>query len=120
ERLADEVEERRRRASVGKHGEDVLDVDHPDDLVERFAVDREAAVPRLCEERDNILKRRAFLDRDDVGPRDGDVVDRLFAEMKEVTEHLALDRRKVADNAAAAALGPFFLGLVDDVFDLLA
>jgi len=40
--------------------------------------------------------------------------------MKEVAEHLALDRGQVADDVAAAAVLALFLGLVDDLFDLFA
>ena len=49
-----------------------------------------------------------------------DIVDRLFAEMEEVAQHLALDLRQVADDIAAAPLLPLFLGLVEDLFDLFA
>src|SRR3546814_16772030 len=82
-----------------KHREHVLDVDHPDHLVEIFAIDRQAAVSRLGEKGDDIREARAFINRDDVGTRHRDVVDRLLAEMEEVAQHLALYGREVADEA---------------------
>src|SRR3546814_492733 len=55
-----------------------------------------------------------------VGTRHRDVVDRLLAEMEEVAQHLALDGREVADDAAAPALAPLLFGLVDRLLDLFA
>src|SRR3546814_19208498 len=40
--------------------------------------------------------------------------------MEEVAQHLALDGREVADDAAAPALAPLLFGLVDRLLDLLA
>ena len=120
ERLAQQVEQRRRRAPFGEHGKHVLDVDHPDDLVERFAVDRQAAVPRVGKDGDDFLETGALRDRDDLAARHRHIIDRLLAEVEQVAQHLALDGRQVADDAAAAALRALFLGLVDDLFDLLA
>src|SRR3546814_4337803 len=100
--------------------EHFLDVDHPDHLVEMFAIDRQSAGPRCGNEVDDILEGRAFVDGDDVGARHRDVVDRLLAEMEKVAQHLAFDGRQVADDAAAAALGALLLGLVDRLLDLFA
>ena len=73
----------------------------------------------LGELRDDFIEAGAFGDGDDVGARHGDVVDRLLAEMEQVAQHLALDRRHIADDITTAPVVPLFLGLVDHLFDLL-
>src|SRR3546814_1453345 len=74
----------------------------------------------VCSSDLDSREARAFSNRDDVGTRHRDVVDRLLAEMEEVAQHLALDGREVADDAAAPALAPLLFGLVDRLLDLFA
>jgi hypothetical protein len=94
--------------------EDVLDVDHADDLIEAFAIDGEAAVAGVGKGTHQVFEADAGLDRDNVAARHADVACGLFAEVLQVAQHLPLGRRQVARDRVG------ILGLVDRVLDLLA
>ncbi len=51
---------------------------------------------RFGKQRGKIGETGLLLDRDDVGARYGDVIHGMFGKMKQVADHLALDRRQVA------------------------
>ena len=53
-------------AAIGHH---VFDVDHPGDLVESFAVDRQTGMGGLDHLIGDFGQRGIFLDRDDIGAR---------------------------------------------------
>jgi|GEM_PF-5131298 len=107
----------RRLGAPCEVGEHVLDVDHADHLVERFAVDRNARVAVFGKDFDQLVPARARRDGDDLTARDGDVVGIVFAEMQQVAEHGQLDRGEVALRRARLGL---VLVLVDRFLDLRA
>ncbi len=94
--------------------EDVLDVNHADDLVEAFAIDGQAAVPGVGEGADQLVEADRRRHRDDVAAGDADVARGPLAEVEQVAEHLPLGRRQVAGDRARV------LGLVDRFLDLVA
>src|SRR5690606_11087377 len=61
-----------------------------DDVVERLAVDGDARMARAAEMRDERAERCFGLDRLDVGARDHDVLDALFAQLQHVLQNRAL------------------------------
>ena len=104
----------RRCRARGKDREHVLDVDHAGHIVEIVAIDGQAAVPRLREGRHQIGERDILGHRDDFAARHADVADRALAEVEEVAQHGALDRREIAGGRRLA------LALLDHLLDLVA
>ena len=99
------------RAPVGQH---VLDVDHADHVVERFAIDRVARMRLGLDQPHHLVERRVGGDADDVDPRHHDVAHRLVAQLQDVGEQDALvlaDRR--------IALGRLLDQLLDRLADRL-
>ena len=97
ERLADQPGDGRGPLGAGRQDlEHVLEVDHADDRIERAAIDGQTAVPGVGERGDQRVEAGPLLHRNDVRARHADVARILLAEMKEVTHHAALQRRKVA------------------------
>jgi hypothetical protein len=94
---------RRWRSTVQCHvrqeREHVLDVHHADHFIERFAIDRQAAVAMLGKGGNHFGKAGRGGNGDDFAARDGDVVGIAFAEMEQVLEHLAFHRHQVAIGA---------------------
>ncbi len=90
-------------------GINIADMDHALHFVEGLAKHRDAAVSRLPEQRDQIGKAVRCIERDDVRPRHRDVDHPALTEMKQVLQHLALDRRQIAlaDDAAVMLLDHF-------------
>ena len=80
-------------APVGQH---VLDVDHADHVVERFAIDRVARMGLGLDQPHDLVERRVGGDADDVDARHHDVAHRLVAQLQDVGQERALvvaDRR---------------------------
>ena len=95
-------------APVGQH---VLDVDHADHVVERFAIDRIARMRLGLDQPHHLVERRVGGDGADIDPRHHDVGHGLVAQLQDVGEQDALvfaDRR--------IALGR----LLDQLLDRLA
>ena len=72
--------QRRHRIGVAppaRQHQQVLDEDDADDVVEVVAVDRDARVLLLAEQRAQLAERRVGADRDDVGPRRHDLADHV-------------------------------------------
>src|SRR5690606_27597063 len=65
------------------------------DFFEIVPVNRDAAMPVLGKNLDIFAERSAFLDRDNVGAGNGNVVHAVIAEMEQVAEHFQLDSRNV-------------------------
>ena len=82
--------------------EEIEGVQHPDDLVERAAVHRDAAVPALREHRADVLQRRVLLDRDDVGARRHHLAHRPTRERHHAADHHQLVVGAQADRGALA------------------
>src|SRR6478672_4809606 len=97
--------------------EDILDVDHADDLIEAAAVDRQAAVPGLREGADEIVEADVARHRDDVAAGHAYVARGFLPEVEEIAKHLPLDRAEVAGNRSRTAA---LLGFVDRLLNLLA
>ena len=93
-------------APVVEGAEEVADVEDPDDVVERAAVDRVARVRGVDDGRERLLRRQLDGQRDDLGPRDHHVVRLLVGEVEDLVEHLLL---RLLD----------LLGLRDDQADVL-
>ncbi len=70
--------------------EEIADVEHADDVVERLAVDGEARVRRVEHRRERLLGRHLDRDGDDVGLRDHHVGDVLVPEVEDAFDQLAL------------------------------
>ena len=98
--------------------EHVLDMDHADHRIERFAIDRQPAVAVRGEGVNHLLEAGGGWNRHDFAARDGHVVGIVLAEMEQVLEHLPLDRRKIAVGVRAVA--GFGLMLVDRFLKLRA
>ena len=71
-------------------GQQIADMDHADDVVERFAEDRQPRMARRAHCLDHAGERRRLLDGDDVGARHHDAADPKFAEVEHIKEHRAL------------------------------
>ena len=98
--------------------EDVLDQHHADDLVERFAVNRQPRMAVFGKGLDHLVPARAGWNRDDLAARDRDIVGVVLAEMQEVAQHLPLERREVAVGIHIGTA--IFLVLVDCLLKLRA
>ena len=85
-----------RRIGLGEIGEHVLDVDHPDHIVQLVAIDRHARMAVIREDRDHLVPAGIGADRHDLAPRHGNVVRVVLAEMEEIAQHLPLDRAEIA------------------------
>ena len=94
--------------------EDVLDVDHPDHFIQAVAGHRQAAVPGLGEGGESSSMLIVCGTDDDLAARDRDLARGAVAEVKQVAQHLPLERGEVA------ALGRRGVGLVDRFLDLVA
>ena len=68
----------------------VADVQHADDVVERLAVDGVPGVRRFEHRLQRLLGRQVDGDRDHLGPRHHHVRDLLVAEVEDLVEHLLL------------------------------
>ena len=68
----------------------VADVQHADDVVERLAVDGVARVRRLEHRLERLLGRQRDRDRDHLRPRHHHVGDLLVGEVEDLVEHLLL------------------------------
>ena len=77
-------------------GEDILDVDHPDDRIEILLIDRHPAVPGLGKGVDQGRDGDVGGHGEDVAARHGEVAHRLLAEMQDVEQHLPLDLGEIA------------------------
>ena len=108
----------RRRLAPGEVGENILDKDHADHVVERFVVNREPAVSVFRKGFDHLVPARRGGDGDDLAARNGYVVGIVLAEVQEIPEHLQLKRRKVA--IGRGNFPCIFHMLVDDFFQLRA
>ncbi len=95
-------------APVGQH---VLDVDHADHVVERFAIDRIARMRLGLDQAHDLVERRVGGDADDVDARHHDVGHGLVAQLQDVGQQHPL---VVADRRVA--LGR----LLDQLLDRLA
>jgi len=104
------------RGAARQDVEHVLDVDHADDRIELVAIDRQAAVAGFLEQLHQVGEAGLLVDGDDVRARHADIAAIALAEMKQVAQHLPLDRGEIADGALAAVL----LMLVDRVFQAIA
>ncbi len=102
-----------RRAGC-KNVEHVLDVDHADDGIERAAINRQAAVPGLGKQRNQIGKAGLLLHRHNVRARHADIATVTLAEMQQVAHHLPLQRGQVALGIGAGII----LMRVDHFLDL--
>ena len=76
-------------------------MDHAARIVERLAVDREPRMLGLAEHSHQLGDGHRFLDGDDVGARDHDVLDRELAEAQHLEQHGAL----LPAEGVAGALG---------------
>ena len=114
---------RRRQGAIGEEGEDILDVDHPDHIIERLAVDRHARMAMFGEGRDHLLPANRRIDRDDLPARHRDVIGIVLGEVEQVAQHLPLGPRQIAARAAAVlgrSQAALALVLVDRFFELFA
>ena len=107
----------RRLEAPGEVREDVLDVHHPDHLVERVTVDRQTRMAMFGESVDQLCPGGVGGHSDDLAARDGDVVGVVVAEMEQVAQHRQFDRRQVALRRTGLGL---VLMLVDRLLDLRA
>ena len=77
----------------------------------------------LAERRDQFVPADLGVDRNDLAAWNGHVIGVVFAEMQQVAQHLALDRREVAIAVAVLVVVlvvVFVLVLVDRLFELRA
>ena len=70
--------------------EQVAHVEHPDDVVERLAIDGVPRVRRVEDDSERLLGRQVNRDHGDVGFRDHHVGDVLIAEDEDLVDHLPL------------------------------
>ena len=97
-------------AILCEHGEDILDVDHAGDLVERLVIDGEATMAVFGEGRDAIGKARGIGNRDNRAARNHHIINAVFAEMEQIAQHRALNRGQIAVGVGRnAAFGLFFM-----------
>ena len=73
-------------------GQHVLDVDHADDIVERFTVDRHAGMGFLGHAFDQRRKRGVDIDRHDVGARHHGIDHGAVAQLQDIGEEHPLVR----------------------------
>ena len=79
-------------SAFGDNCEDILDMDHADNIVEILAIDRNAAMAVFGKNIDKVAKRGAFLDSDHVGPGNGYIVNPVLAEMQHIAQHFEFQR----------------------------
>ena len=93
----DRLEPHGRDTEIVHRGEEVADVEHADDLVERVAVDRVARERRVDHGRERILGRHVDGDRDHLRPRHHHRRDLLRGEVEDLVEHLLLGLLELSD-----------------------
>ena len=80
------------RPAVGDIGEEILHVDHADDVVEGLAIDREPRMTLFDEEPHCVVERGVELEADDVDPLHHDVAGGDLVKLQDVGEERALVR----------------------------
>ena len=93
-------------SAIGHQAEDVLDVDDPDRIVERLAINRQAAVFGLDEAGDDLIEGGVDLDGLDIGPRGHHVADVEPGELAGVPSQLIGGRRLRGVERIVLAKGP--------------
>ena len=63
--------------------EQILHIDHADDLIERALVDRQPRMAVVLDLLEHLRGRRVHLERDDVGARDHDLAHVLLAKLED-------------------------------------
>ena len=86
-------------------------MDHPGDLVESFAVDRQTGMGGLDHLIGDFGQRGIFLDRDDIGARHHHIARADIAQAKDVADHGAF---------AGVDLNCALIALVDQFFNRVA
>ena len=104
------------RFARSEQRKNVLDQHHPDDLVERLAINRQPRMAVLGKSADHFVPARGAGDGDDLAARDRHVIGIVLAEMEQVAQHLALQRGEIA----VALRRAIFLVVVDRFFQLRA
>ena len=108
----------RRRITAGQIGEDILDVNHPDHPVQRFAIDRHPAVAMFGKQGHQFVPLRTGGHGNDLAARDRHIIGVMLAEMQEIAQHLQFDRGKIAFPFAGAVRSALFLVFVNGLFKL--
>ena len=98
-------------------GDDILDVDQPDHVVQGAAVDRHAGVIGFVEGLQQAIQVALNLDGNNVGPRHHDIVGGDMPLLQQVGQHDALF---IADRRGGGLFRLAFADLLDDLFDRLA
>ena len=109
-----------RRLAGGEEREHVLDVHHADHLVERVAIDRQARMAVLGEQRDQLVPAGVGGDGDDLAARDRHVVGVVLAEVEQVAQHRAARPATGRPWPAARRRRLLVLVLVDRFLELRA
>ena len=78
------------RSSPDEVRQQVLGVEHADDVVDVLLVDRDARVALAHDGLDDLAQRGVDLERDHVHARDHDLVGALLAELEHAADHLLL------------------------------
>ena len=79
-------------AAFGDRGQDILDVDEADHVVERFAIDRDARMALLDHAFDDLGERRLDIERHDVDARHHDVGGGAVVALEDVADQHPLMR----------------------------
>jgi hypothetical protein len=75
-------------------GYEIADMDHAARIVERLAIDGQARMASRLKDIEEVRKRDVDRHRDDVGPRDHDIIHALSAQAQNILEHCALFGRE--------------------------
>ncbi len=118
QRLAEQVLDRE-GGGAGAGGEQVADMDHADDVIERLAVDRHSRVPLALEQAGELVEIQRGGGGDDVGARHHHVIGRGAAQAQHVADERALLRVERGRGLVPVAGG--FLGAgLDQLLEALA
>lgn len=114
-----------RRGLAGrKVGEDILDVDHPDHIIQPLTVNGHPRMAMFGEHRDQFIPRNRRIHRNDLAARHGDIIGIMFGKMQQIAQHLPFERSQIAFLAGfgwrGCAKAVFVLVLVNRFFELFA
>ncbi len=76
------------RLIAQQHAQQILDVDHADDVIEIALVDRVARVRRAAQKLADLIRRGPKRNADDPDPRNHRLAGRQIAELEQFLQHL--------------------------------